>query len=192
MRIDGGDVEVFAHGVRNSVGFDWHPDTKELWFTDNGRDRLGDNVPPDELNRAPTAGLHFGYPHCHGQDVLDPEFGEGRSCDEFEPPVQLLGPHVAALGMRFYTGDMFPEQYRGAIIMAEHGSWNRTKPIGYRVMVVPLAGNQPQGYFPLVEGFLDEDSGEAWGRPVDVEVLGDGSLLVSDDEHGALYRVTYE
>jgi glucose/arabinose dehydrogenase len=192
LRPDGSDLEVFAHGVRNTVGFDWHPDTKELWFTDNGRDGLGDNVPPDELNRAPTADLHFGYPHCHGGEILDPVFGEGRTCAEFEPPVQKLGPHVAALGMRFYTGDMFPEQYRRAIIIAEHGSWDRSEPIGYRVMVVPLAGNEPVGYLPLVEGFLDEETGEAWGRPVDVAVLGDGSLLVSDDEYGALYRVTYE
>jgi glucose/arabinose dehydrogenase len=192
MRPDGSKLEIFAHGVRNSVGFDWHPETDELWFTDNGRDGLGDDIPPDELNRAPSKGRHFGFPHCHGGTILDPEYGEGRSCAEFEPPVQPLGPHVAALGMRFYTGDMFPNNYRNAVIFAEHGSWDRSEPIGYRVMVVRLAGNEPLDYQPLVEGFLDEDSGEAWGRPVDVEVLADGSLLVSDDERGAIYRVTYE
>jgi len=192
LRPDGRELEVFAHGVRNTVGFDWHPDTQELWFTDNGRDSLGDNVPPDELNRAPSAGLHFGYPHCHGGEILDPVFGEGRTCAEFVPPVQQLGPHVAALGMRFYTGSMFPEQYRRAVIIAEHGSWDRSDPIGYRVMVVQLNGNEPVGYRSLVEGFLDEESGEAWGRPVDVAVLADGSLLISDDEGGAIYRLTYE
>jgi glucose/arabinose dehydrogenase len=191
LRADGSGLEVFAHGVRNSVGFDWHPKTDEMWFTDNGRDGLGDDIPPDELNRAPSEGLHFGFPYCHGGKILDPDYGEGRSCAEFEPPVQRLGPHVAALGMRFYTGDMFPKKYRNAVIFAEHGSWDRSEPIGYRVMVVRLSGNEPLGYEPLVEGFLDEESGEAWGRPVDVEVLADGSLLVSDDEGGAIYRVTY-
>jgi glucose/arabinose dehydrogenase len=192
LRPDGSGLEIYASGVRNSVGFDWHPDTDELWFTDNGRDGLGDDVPPDELNRAPNAGLNFGFPHCHGGEILDPKFGEGHTCAEFEPPVRKLGPHVAALGMRFYGGDMFPEQYRGAVIIAEHGSWDRSEPIGYRVMVVPLAGDQAVGYRPLVEGFLDEETGEAWGRPVDVEVLADGSLLVSDDENGAIYRITHQ
>jgi glucose/arabinose dehydrogenase len=190
MKPDGTGLEVFAHGVRNSVGFDWHPETKELWFTENGRDSLGDDIPPDELNRAPEAGLHFGYPHCHAGAIRDPEFGD-RPCTEFVPPVQNLGPHTAALGMRFYTGKMFPPEYRNAIILAEHGSWNRGRKLGFRIMVVRLDGNKAVSYEPLISGWLDEQSDQAWGRPVDVEVLDDGSLLVSDDWKGVLYRVTY-
>jgi glucose/arabinose dehydrogenase len=190
MKPDGTGLEVFAKGVRNSVGFDWHPETKELWFTENGRDSLGDDIPPDELNRAPQAGMDFGYPHCHGGVIRDPEFGD-RACTEFEPPVQNLGPHTAALGMRFYTGTMFPPEYKNAIIIAEHGSWNRARKLGFRVMVVRLDGNKAVSYEPLITGWLDEQSDQAWGRPVDVEVLDDGSLLISDDWKGVLYRVTY-
>ncbi|HEY0478753.1 MAG TPA: PQQ-dependent sugar dehydrogenase [Kofleriaceae bacterium] len=189
MKPDGTGFEVFASGVRNSVGFDWHPETHELWFTDNGRDSLGNDIPPDELDHAPRAGMHFGFPHCHAGVIRDPEFGD-RPCTEFEPPVQLLGPHVAALGMRFYTGKMFPPAYRNAIILAEHGSWNREHKLGYRVMVVRLDGDKAVSYEPLVSGWLDERD-QAWGRPVDVEVLDDGSLLISDDYKGVLYRVTY-
>lgn len=188
---DGSDLQVYAEGVRNSVGFDWHPDTGELWFTDNGRDHLGDDVPPDELNYAPTAGLHFGFPYCHGGTIPDPEFGDQRSCDEFRPPAQPLGPHVAALGMRFYTGQMFPEEYHHQIFIAEHGSWNRTVPIGYRITLVRLEGNEAVSYEVFAEGWLEEN-GQAWGRPVDVQVMPDGSLLVSDDEAGAIYRIWYE
>lgn len=191
MKPDGTGLEVFASGVRNSVGFDWHPVTHELWFTDNGRDELGNDLPPDELDRAPRAGMHFGYPHCHAGVIRDPEFGD-RPCTEFEPPVQLLDPHVAALGMRFYTGTMFPPEYRNAIIVAEHGSWNREHKLGFRVMVVRLDGNKAVSYEPLVTGWLDEQSQKVWGRPVDVEVLDDGSLLISDDWKGAVYRVTYK
>jgi glucose/arabinose dehydrogenase len=190
MKPDGSGFEVFASGVRNSVGFDWHPETHELWFTDNGRDALGNDIPPDELDRAPRAGMHFGFPHCHAGVILDPEFGD-RPCTEFEPPVQRLGAHVAALGMRFYTGAMFPPEYKNAIIIAEHGSWNREHKQGYRVMVVRLDGNKAVSYEPLVTGWLDEQTEKAWGRPVDVEVLDDGSLLISDDWKGVLYRVTY-
>lgn len=190
MRPDGGELEVIASGVRNSVGFDWHPVTHELWFTENGRDDLGNELPPDELNRLPRAGTHFGYPHCHGGVILDPEFGD-RPCTDFEPPVQNLGPHVAALGMRFYTGTMFPPAYKNAVILAEHGSWNRARKFGYRVMVVRLDGNKAVSYEPLITGWLDETTDQAWGRPVDVEVLDDGSLLVSDDYNGVVYRVTY-
>ncbi len=182
--------EVFAHGVRNTVGFDWKPGTGELWFTDNGRDLLGDNVPPDELNRAPQAGLHFGYPYCHGGTLRDPEFGAKRPCLETVPPARNLDAHVAALGLRFYTGSMFPPEYKGRVIFAEHGSWNRTKPIGYRVMQVRLEGDKAVSYEPFIDGWLNSD-GDAWGRPVDVEVLPDGSLLISDDRTGAVYRVTY-
>ena len=190
IKPEGGELEVFAAGVRNSVGFDWHPQTHELWFTDNGRDELGNDLPPDELDHAPRAGMHFGYPHCHAGVILDPEFGT-QPCTEFEPPVQLLAPHAAALGMRFYTGSMFPEDYKNAIIIAEHGSWNREHKMGYRVMVVKLDGDKAISYEPLVTGWLDDQTDAAWGRPVDVEVLDDGSLLISDDWKGVLYRVTY-
>jgi glucose/arabinose dehydrogenase len=190
MKPDGSALEVFASGVRNSVGFDWHPVTHELWFTDNGRDDLGNELPPDELNHAPRAGMHFGYPYCHGGVIADPEFTD-RSCTEFEPPVQNLGPHTAALGMRFYTGKMFPREYRNAIIFAEHGSWNREHKLGYRIMVVRLDGDKAVSYEPLVSGWIDDQTDDAWGRPVDVEVLDDGSLLISDDWKGVLYRVTY-
>jgi glucose/arabinose dehydrogenase len=191
MAPEGGPLEVFASGVRNSVGFDWHPETHELWFTDNGRDLLGNEIPPDELNRAPRAGMHFGFPYCHAGVIADPEFKD-RSCKELEPPVQRLGPHTAALGMRFYTGAMFPPEYKNAVIIAEHGSWNREHKFGYRVMVVRFDGDKPVSYQPLVTGWLDDERDQAWGRPVDVEVLDDGSLLISDDWKGVLYRVTYQ
>jgi glucose/arabinose dehydrogenase len=188
LKADGTGSEVFARGIRNTVGFDWHPVTKELWFTDNGADNLGDDIPPDELNHAPKKGLHFGYPYCHGGDIPDPQFGKKRSCSEFTPPVQKLGPHVAALGMRFYTGSMFPAEYRNQIFIAEHGSWNRSTPIGYRITVVQLENNKAVSYKPFAEGWLQR--GGAWGRPVDVLVMPDGALLVSDDEAGAIYRFT--
>ncbi len=190
MKPDGSAQEVFAHGVRNTVGFDWRPATKELWFTDNGRDWLGDDLPPDELNRAPSKGLHFGYPYCHGGYIPDPEFGDKRDCDEFVGPEMKLGPHVAALGMRFYTGAMFPEEYRNQIFIAEHGSWNRSVPIGYRITLVRLEGNRATTYEVFAEGWLQ--GGKAWGRPVDVLVMPDGALLVSDDRAGVIYRISYE
>ena len=189
MQPDGSQLQTYARGVRNTVGFDWHPGTHELWFTDNGRDMLGDDVPPDELNHAPRAGLHFGYPSCHGDDVSDPEFGKKHACSEFTRPVQALGPHVAALGMRFYTGTQFPPEYRGQVFIAEHGSWNRTRPIGYRVSVVKLEGDRAVSYQPFVSGWLQGN--HTWGRPADVLVLPDGSLLISDDYAGAIYRVRY-
>ncbi len=191
LAADGSDYQVYADGVRNSVGFDWQPETGVLWFTDNGRDHLGDDAPPDELNRAPEAGLHFGFPYCHGGTIPDPDFGRQRACDEFTPPAQTLGPHVAALGMRFYTGDLFPEEYHNQIFIAEHGSWNRTQPIGYRVTLVRLEGDETVSYEPFAEGWL-RDNGEVWGRPVDVQVMPDGSLLVSDDTAGAIYRIWYD
>jgi glucose/arabinose dehydrogenase len=189
MKPDGSAFEVFARGIRNTVGFDWRPGTRELWFTDNGRDNLGDDVPPDELDRAPKSGMHFGFPSCHGRAIADPEFGRRRPCGDTTPPARELGPHVAALGMRFYTGAMFPERYRGQIFIAEHGSWNRTTPIGYRVTLVRLDGDRAISYEPFAEGWLQGDS--PWGRPVDIEVMPDGALLVSDDKGGALYRITY-
>jgi glucose/arabinose dehydrogenase len=190
LRPDGTNLETFARGIRNTVGFDWHPNTKELWFTENGRDWLGDNSPPDELNHAPRPGLHFGFPYCHSERIPDPEFGSRRQCSEFTPPVQNLDPHVAALGMRFYTGTMFPESYRQQIFIAEHGSWNRTTPIGYRVTLVRLDNNRAVSYEPFAEGWLRD--GRAWGRPVDVLVMPDGSLLVSDDQAGVIYRIAYK
>jgi glucose/arabinose dehydrogenase len=189
MQPDGTGVEIFARGVRNSLGFDWHPHTRELWFTDNGRDRLGDDLPPDELNRASAPGLHFGYPYCHGGHIPDPEFGGRRRCEEFTPPALELGPHVAALGMRFYTGAMFPEEYRHHIFIAEHGSWNRSAPIGYRVTLVRHENNRPTQYRVFAEGWLR--NGEVWGRPVDLLVMPDGALLVSDDRANVIYRITY-
>ena len=189
MNADGSGVETFADGVRNTVGFDWQPQTRELWFTDNGRDMLGDNTPPDELNHAPRAGLHFGFPYCHGGDIADPEFGARRKCSEFTPPAQKLGPHVASLGMRFYTGSMFPPAYRGQIFIAEHGSWNRSSKIGYQVSLVRVQGGKAVAYEPFASGWLQGES--VWGRPADVLVLPDGSLLVADDYAGAIYRITY-
>ena len=189
MEPDGTGLEPFARGVRNSVGFDWHPVTKELWFTDNGRDWMGDDMPPDELNHAPRKGLHFGFPYCHGRSVPDPEFGKKSKCEAFTPPARELGPHVASLGMRFYTGEMFPEKYRGQVFIAEHGSWNRSTPIGYRVTLVRLEGGRAVAYEVFAEGWLQ--GGRAWGRPVDLLVMPDGALLVSDDHAGAIYRISY-
>ncbi len=189
MNADGSDWQDVALGIRNTVGFDWQPGTHNLWFTDNGRDLLGDDIPSDELNEMTRASEHFGYPYCHQGDLLDPEFGAGKSCKNYTPPVLKLGAHVASLGMRFYTGRQFPAAYVGAALIAEHGSWNRTEKSGYRVMTVRLRGNKVLSYAPLVTGFLQGQ--RAWGRPVDVQPLPDGSVLISDDLAGAVYRVTY-
>jgi glucose/arabinose dehydrogenase len=191
MNVDGSGLETFAKGIRNTVGFSWHPQTKELWFTDNGRDELGDNIPDDELNRAEKPGMHFGFPYCHAGEIKDPKYGDKHSCSEFTPPVQKLGAHVAALGMKFYTGNEFPAEYKNNIFIAEHGSWNRSSKIGYRVMLVKLDGNNAIGYEPFAQGCLNEN-GNVWGRPVDVFVMPDGSLLVSDDMAGAIYKISYE
>jgi glucose/arabinose dehydrogenase len=200
MKPDGTGLEVFASGIRNTVGFDWHPVTKELWFTENGRDNMADDVPPDELNRAHRKGLHFGFPYCHGGDVPDPEFGSKRPCSEFEAPAQKLGAHVAAIGMRFYTGSMFPPEYRNRIFIAEHGSWNRSTPLGYRVTMATVGkDNKVTGYAPFAEGWLrgarptrgGTTLGDAWARPADVLVMPDGALLVSDDTGNTIYRISY-
>jgi glucose/arabinose dehydrogenase len=191
--------EVFAKGVRNTVGFDWHPVTGEMWFTDNGRDNLvidasgSDDIPPDELNRAPRAGLNFGHPFCHGGYIPDPdpEYAKLGKCSDAVPPVQKLGPHVAALGMRFYTGQSFPQEFRNQVFIAEHGSWNRSQRIGYRVTLVRLNGNQSISYEDFASGWLGSD-GSRWGRPADVLVWRDGSLLVSDDLAGVIYRIAYQ
>lgn len=189
MNPDGTGFEVFASGIRNTVGFDWHPQTKELWFTDNGRDNLGDDIPPDELNNAVRKGMSFGYPDCHAGTIKDPDVA-GEPCSKFTAPAMNLGPHVAAIGMRFYTGSMFPAEFKNQIFIAEHGSWNRRTPIGYRISVVRLDGNKAVRYEPFAEGWLQ--GSRAWGRPADVLVMPDGSLLVSDDEAGAIYRITYK
>jgi glucose/arabinose dehydrogenase len=189
MKPDGSQRETYARGVRNSVGFDWQPGSQELWFTDNGRDMLGDDLPPDELNRAQRAGQHFGYPYCHAGTVQDPEFGGKRACSEFTAPAQVLGAHVASLGMRFYTGTQFPAAYVGQVFIAEHGSWNRAKKSGYRITTVKVEGGRAVAYEPFITGWLQGE--KAWGRPADVLVLPDGSMLVSDDLAGAVYRVRY-
>lgn len=188
MNPDGSDQEVFARGVRNTVGFTWHPDTGEMWFTDNGRDNMGEDIPPCELNHAPEAGMNFGFPHIHGADIPDPEFGDAASAADFTAPVQELGPHVAPLGMEFMqeAGMVRPDR----ILIAEHGSWNRSEKIGYRVTLVTL---DDQGaavsYEPFADGWLQGQ--ESWGRPVDLEYLPDGSLLVSDDAGNRIYRITH-
>ncbi len=190
MNPDGSGLEVVARGVRNTVGFDFHPVTRELWFTDNGRDWLGDDSPPCELNRLASPGQHFGYPYCHGATTADPEFGHLRACSATVAPVQELGAHVAPLGMRFYTGSQFPAAYRNQVFIAEHGSWNRSRKIGYRVALVRIDGNgRALAYETFAEGWLQGQ--QAWGRPADVLVAPDGSLLVSDDYAGAIYRIRF-
>lgn len=190
MNPDGSGAEVFARGIRNSVGFAWHPVTSELWFTNNGRDMLGDDTPPDTLNRAPKPGLDFGFPYCFAGDVPDPEFGKARPCSDFAPPAQKLGAHVAALGMRFYTGAMFPPEYRNQIIIAEHGSWNRSQKSGYRLSLVRVdEASRVTSYETFAEGWLQGQ--QNWGRPVDVLVMPDGALLVSDDHAHTIYRISY-
>lgn len=190
---DGSGREIFASGVRNTVGFTWHPVTKELWFTDNGRDWLGNDIPPCELNRAPKSGLHFGYPYCHGGTIKDPEFGSKRPCGDFVIPAQNLGPHTAPLGIKFYTGNMFPAMYKNQAFIAEHGSWNRDKRIGYRVSMVKVENNTKAiSYETFASGWLDDETQKVWGRPVDVLVLNDGSMLVSDDQAGVVYRISYK
>ncbi|HKI61754.1 MAG TPA: PQQ-dependent sugar dehydrogenase, partial [Mariprofundaceae bacterium] len=191
LQPDGGDFEVYAEGVRNSIGFAWHPDTKAMWFTDNGRDWLGDEAPPDELNRVEKPGLHFGYPYLHGSDIVDPRFGNQRQADRhFIAPAAELGAHVAALGLRFYTGSMFPPEYRNRLFIAEHGSWNRSTPSGYRVVMVDIdAEGRVTDKRVFAEGWLLGVL--KWGRPVDLLVMPDGAMLLSDDMKGAVYRISY-
>jgi glucose/arabinose dehydrogenase len=186
---DGTGFETFARGVRQSVGLDWHPVTKELWFTENQRDWLGEDVPQDKLNHAQRAGLNFGFPYCHQGDIPDPEFGRGHACSEFTPPVVKLGPHVAPLGMRFYTGTQFPPEYKGRAIIALHGSWNRTVKTGYKLVQVTFPSGGAPAFEVFADGWLQGDT--FWGRPVDVQVMPDGALLVSDDWTGALYRISF-
>ncbi|MAD91820.1 MAG: sorbosone dehydrogenase [Gammaproteobacteria bacterium] len=193
MNPDGTDREIYASGIRNSVGFTWHPITKELWFTDNGRDMLGDNLPSCELNKAEVKGLNFGFPYCHAGEILDPVFGQGKRCADYRAPVQKLGPHVAPLGLAFYYGDMFPTEYQGQVFIAEHGSWNRSKKIGYRISLVKFEEEAAISYEPFATGWLQSDDGldTVSGRPVDLVVLDDGSMLVSDDYSGKIFRISY-
>lgn len=194
MNSDGTDREIYASGVRNTVGFTWHPETGDMYFTDNGRDALGDTIPPCELNRATAPGQHFGYPYCHGGYIADPEFGEKYPCEDFVKPAQTLGPHVAPLGVKFYTGTMFPENYRMLAFIAEHGSWNRTPEAGHtghKITMVKIEDGKGVAYEDFITGFLNTETNIAWGRPVAILFLEDGSMLISDDLKGAIYRVTY-
>ena len=191
MDPDGSNREIYARGVRNSVGFTWHPDTKQMWFTDNGRDMLGDDIPPCELNTVTEAGQHFGYPFCHGGIVKDPEFGDLHPCSDFVDPALQLDAHVAPLGIKFYTGNMFPEEYKGKAFIAEHGSWNRSKKVGYRIMMVDIEDGEVVNSETFIDGWLDEVAQKATGRPVDLLVLEDGSMLISDDFGDAIYRLSY-
>jgi glucose/arabinose dehydrogenase len=189
MNPDGTGFEYYARGVRNSVGHDFHPVTNELYFTNHGRDWLGEDVPSDTLHHAPRAGLNFGYPHCHQGDIADPEFARGRSCSEFSGPLLKLGPHVASNGIKFYRGSMFPAEYKNRAFIAERGSWNKTEKSGFRVVMVTLQPGQPPKQEVFAEGWAQADS--FWGRPVYVQEMKDGSLLVADDYAGAIFRISY-
>ena len=190
LSADGSGMETYAEGVRNSVGMAFHPRTGELWLTDNGRDMLGDDLPGDELNHAPRPGLHFGFPYCHQGDSPDPEYGAGKSCGDYTPPALTLGAHVAALGLTFYTGNAFPAAYHQQLFIAQHGSWNRSEKVGYNVLLVHFGDNgQPAGSEVFAAGWLQGQ--DNWGRPNDVLQMPDGSLLVADDQMGAIYRIAY-
>ncbi len=190
---DGTGMEIVQEGVRNTVGFDWHPETGELWFTDNGRDWLGDEKPECELNRATQDKMHFGYPYCHQGDIADPEFGDKRDCGEFTAPAQLMGPHTAPLGMEFYTGGQFPQEYKNQAFIARHGSWNRKKKIGYDVQLAYISSDgEVTGMEPFVTGWLEDATDDVWGRPVDIELLPDGTMLISDDYADVIYRVYHK
>ena len=194
-KLDGSAMEIVARGVRNSVGFDFHPKTGELWFTDNGRDWAGEDVFEDELNRVPAdmIGAHFGFPYCHAKGQPDPDIRVPNACANVVLPVATLGPHGASVGMRFYTGKMFPAEYRNAILVARRGSWNRTAKNGYDVLKITATPDGKNARItPFLSGFLDETQNEFWGRPVDVMLMPDGSVLVSDEHNGAIYRVSYQ
>ena len=189
LDVDNKETTIVAQGVRNSVGFDFHPDTGELWFTDNGRDMMGDDLPDDELNRVSQEGQHFGFPYVHNADIKDPEFYDAEKAKLNTPPALNLGAHVAALGMEFYQSELFPAEYKGRIFIAQHGSWNRSSKVGYRIMQVTLDGNKVSDYQPFATGWLQGEV--SWGRPVAVLTMPDGSMLVSDDAGNAVYRISY-
>ncbi len=188
---DGGNLEILASGIRNSVGFDWQPKTGQLFFNDNGRDYLGDDLPPDELNRWSQKGEDFGFPYCHAGTIADPQFGGKKPCSQFTPPVWKYKAHIAPLGMRFYTGSQFPEQYRQQLFVAQHGSWNRSTPQGYQISLINFKDGAPSNEQTFISGWLAAD-GEALGRPVDILQMPDGSLLISDDKLGVVYKVEYK
>ncbi|HAT1660565.1 TPA: sorbosone dehydrogenase family protein [Legionella pneumophila] len=190
MEANGQNLEVYAKGIRNTVGFDWDPIHHNLWFTDNGRDWLGDDLPPDELNVAPRKGMDFGFPYCYGKSTADPVYGKLHSCSEFTPPVYEFPAHVAPLGMSFYTGKLFPSNYWGQIFISEHGSWNRSHKIGYQVITAKIKNNHVTEVKPFISGWLQGE--KAWGRPVDTLVMPDGALLISDDYANVIYRVSYQ
>lgn len=188
---DGSDVEIIARGIRNTVGFDWQPETNALFFTDNGRDYLGDDSPPDELNQWSAKGEHFGYPYCHGDDIPDPEFAAGKKCRQFIAPVWKFRAHVATLGIRFYQGKQFPDAYKNQLFVAEHGSWNRTIPQGYQIDLIRFEQGKPVSEQAFISGWLTKD-GKVLGRPVDILTMPDGGLLISDDKRGVIYKVSYQ
>lgn len=190
LNSDGSDLEILARGIRNTVGFDWQPETNALFFNDNGRDYLGDDDPADELNLLSAKGDHFGYPYCHADDILDPEFGKDKKCADFVPPVWKYKAHIAPLGMRFYTGKQFPAEYKNQLLVAQHGSWNRTEPQGYQVALVKFKDGKPVAEQSFISGWLT-DKGEVLGRPVDILTLPNGSVLISDDQLGVIYKVSY-
>jgi len=191
MQADGSDEEVYVSGVRNSVGMAFHPVTGDLWFTDNGSDMMGDDIPADELNHVTAAGQHFGYPYCHQGDLPDAEFGKDKSCADYQAPAAKLGAHVAALGLTFYSGEMFPDEYHGQLFIARHGSWNRSEKVGYDIALVRFAAD---GTVSSVESFAHGwlQGQEDWGRPADVMQWSDGSLLVADDKANLIYRISYQ
>ncbi len=191
LNVDGSDFEILARGIRNTVGFDWQPETNHLFFTENGRDYLGDNLPPDELNQWSEKGQHFGYPYCHAGIIADPELAGDRQCKEFTSPVWSFRAHMAPLGMRFYTGSQFPQRFRNQLFVAQHGSWNRTKPQGYRIALVKFKQGKPVSEQSFISGWLTFE-GKVLGRPTDILQMPDGSLLIADDTLGVIYRVTYE
>ena len=190
INADGSDKQIFARGIRNSVGFDWDPRTGDLWFTDNGRDVWGDDIPPEELNHAPEPGRHFGYPYRYGKSLVDTQFQTSMTDKDFTPATLELPAHNAAIGMRFYNGEMFPAKYKNRIFIAAHGSWNRSVPDGYCIFAVDIKDSKVNGYETFASGWLTADK-HFWGRPVDIENMPDGSILVSDDHAGVIYRISY-
>ena len=189
LNTDGTDMEILARGIRNTVGFDWQPKTNTLYFTENGRDMLGDDIPPDELNKWTKKGQNFGYPFCHAGELLDPEFGKGKNCKSYSAPEWKFKAHMAPLGIRFYRGQQFPKSYHRQLFVAQHGSWNRAIPHGYRIALLKFKWGKVASEQVFAEGWLGEN-GKAIGRPVDILELADGSLLVSDDLAGVIYKIT--
>ncbi|MDQ7089072.1 MAG: PQQ-dependent sugar dehydrogenase [Methylococcales bacterium] len=190
VNTDGSEFEIIASGVRNSVGFDWHPTTKSLFFTENGRDNLGDDTPPDELNLWTEKGQNFGFPYCYGDAILDPKLGGEKDCARFQPPAWKFKAHNAPLGMRFYRGNQFPKPYQHQLFVAQHGSWNRSIPDGYRIALVTFKNGQPISEKTFISGWLTDDK-KVLGRPTDILEMDDGSLLITDDKQGLIYKVTY-